>query len=666
MDPRLLRPFLLTGVGAAGLWGLIYVVVGAWVPAVIALATAATILVLVIIRERLSLTVLSNLAVAVTYVGVGALVVATGGYRELVAPWLLVLAIVSAFFLTPRGTAIWSGILILLTLGLVLAPRAGLAYPNAIPAHLADVMFSLSLLTAVASGGILIYFFARLQYGARAAVGEANRNLLSMLDTVPEPLVVFEPEADGRFRCTYANAPMTAVIGEDPSGRLLEETPLPELEATRQHLTRVVRSGRRLEGRRRARLHGEERLIQVISQPLVEGGKVRQIVTIVQDLTRQAADQKRLIHSARLAAIGELVAGVAHEIRNPLMVIGGTADLMEDHDAETLREDIHAIRTSTQRAARIVDGLLQFARQSEPTREPVDLNSVVRSVLELRQQLLLHHGIEVRLHLVPRPVTVMADRTQLEQVMLNLINNAERALIDDHTGDRWIEIRTGTDGDEAHLSVEDSGPGISRDALPRIFDPFYTTRAVGQGTGLGLSVSHGIVEEHGGTIAAASPEGRGATFTVTLPVAEAEPAPAEPEPETPAAEERSAARVLIVDDEPGIRTIVRRYLGKCGHEVREAGDGEEGLRLILAEPFDAVILDWRMPYLDGAAVYARLQEDHPEMADRVVIATGAVTAEEGDGSPATTGRPILAKPFELDELERTIAGMVAERETVER
>jgi hypothetical protein len=248
MDPRLLRPFLLTGVGAAGLWGLIYAVVGAWVPAVIALATAATILVLVIIRERLSLTVLSNLAVAVTYVGIGALVVTTGGYRGLVAPWLLVLAIVSAFFLTPRGTAIWSGILILLTLGLVLAPRAGLVYPDTIPAHLADVMFSLSLVTAVASGGILIYFFARLQYGARAAVGEANRNLLSMLDTVPEPLVVFEPEADGRFRCTYANAPMTAVIGEDPSGRLLEETPLPELEATRQHLTRVVRSGRQAGG----------------------------------------------------------------------------------------------------------------------------------------------------------------------------------------------------------------------------------------------------------------------------------------------------------------------------------------------------------------------------------------------------------------------------------
>jgi nitrogen-specific signal transduction histidine kinase/CheY-like chemotaxis protein len=404
----------------------------------------------------------------------------------------------------------------------------------------------------------------------------------------------------------------------------------------------------------------------VISQPLVEGGKVRQIVTIAQDLTRQAADQKRLIHSARLAAIGELVAGIAHEIRNPLMMIGGTADIMEDHDPETLREDVHAIRTSTQRAARIVDGLLQFARQSEPTREPVDLNGVVRAVLELRQQLLRHHGIEVRLSLAPRPVTVIADQAQLEQVMLNLVNNAERALIENHAEGRWIEIRTRIDGDEARLSVEDSGPGISRDALPRIFDPFYTTRAVGKGTGLGLSVSHGIVEEHDGAITATSPQGRGATFTVTLPLTEAEAAaaPAQSELELMATEP-VAARVLVVDDEPGIRTIVRRYLGKRGYEVREAEDGRAALRMIMVEPFDAVILDWRMPHLGGAAVYARLREEHPELADRVVIATGDVTAEEGDGSPDTTGRPILAKPFELDELERTIAAMVSEGQAAE-
>jgi two-component system, NtrC family, sensor kinase len=609
---------------------------------------------------------ISNITVAVTYVAIGALIVVTGGYRGMVAPWLLVLAIVSAFFLTPRGTAIWTGILVLLTLGLVLAPRAGIVYPNTIPGELADVMFSLSLLTAVASGSVLIYFFARLQYDARASVGEANRNLLGLLDTVPEPLIVFEPSRDGRFRCAYVNDPMKRIIGDDPTGRYLDEVGLPEAGATRAHLREVMQSARRIEGRRRVRHRGEDRLIQVISQPLIEGGEVRQIVTIAQDLTRQADDQKRLLHSARLAAIGELVAGVAHEIRNPLMVIGGTADLMDEHDAETLKEDIHAIRSSTRRAARIVDSLLQFSRQSEPRREVVDLNDVVRSVLELRRQLLRHHGISVRLPLAPEPVSVMGDPAQLEQVVLNLVNNAERSLIDNHTKDRWIEIRTARDGDRALLTIEDSGPGIAPDALTRIFDPFYTTRPVGQGTGLGLSVSYGIVEEHGGTIVATSPEGHGATFSITLPATEASAEAAEEKAKPSAGAHTGGGRVLIVDDEPHIRNVVSRYLGKRGYEVREAGDGEAALRLAEAEPFDVVILDWRMPRLGGAEVLARWHDEDPELAQRVIIATGDVTAEDADASTETTGRPVLAKPFELEDLERLVAAVLAESQPAER
>jgi signal transduction histidine kinase/ActR/RegA family two-component response regulator len=666
MNPRLLRPFLLVGVGAAGLWAGIYALVGAWVPAVIALSAAAIILVCVLLRERLSPAAISNITVAVTYVAIGALIVVTGGYRGMVAPWLLVLAIVSAFFLTPRGTAIWTGILVLLTLGLVLAPRAGIVYPNTIPGELADVMFSLSLLTAVASGSVLIYFFARLQYDARASVGEANRNLLGLLDTVPEPLIVFEPSRDGRFRCAYVNDPMKRIIGDDPTGRYLDEVGLPEAGATRAHLREVMQSARRIEGRRRVRHRGEDRLIQVISQPLIEGGEVRQIVTIAQDLTRQADDQKRLLHSARLAAIGELVAGVAHEIRNPLMVIGGTADLMDEHDAETLKEDIHAIRSSTRRAARIVDSLLQFSRQSEPRREVVDLNDVVRSVLELRRQLLRHHGISVRLPLAPQPVSVMGDPAQLEQVVLNLVNNAERSLIDNHTKDRWIEIRTARNGEQAHLAIEDSGPGIAPDALTRIFDPFYTTRPVGQGTGLGLSVSYGIVEEHGGTIVATSPEGHGATFSITLPATEASAEAAEEKAKPSAGARTGGGRVLIVDDEPHIRHVVSRYLEKRGYEVREAGDGEAAGRLAEAEPFDVVILDWRMPRLGGAEVLARWRDEDPELAQRVIIATGDVTAEDADASTETTGRPVLAKPFELEDLERLVAAVIAESQPAER
>ena len=663
-DPRLLAPFLVTGGGAALLWTAIYAAAGTWVPAVITAAVAAGFGIMAAAVQRgASLRLVRHLSVGIGFTGIFALVAVTGGYTGVVAPWLPVLAVFGAFLLSPRGIAGWGAALVLLTAALIAAQTAGVTFPVMIPEAVIPTLFALSLATAVAAGVILIYFFSRLQYRARASVAEGSRNLRRMLDAVPEPLVVFTPRPDGGFDCSYANGPMTRIVGRELSGRELSESGFPEPEASRKHLIEVIRAGRRTEVRRRVRLNGEERLIRVISQPLVERGEVRQVVTIVQDLTRYAETQKRLMHSARLASLGELVSGLAHEIRNPLMVIGGTADMMAAGDpAEELEEDLQTIRESTQRAARIVDGLMQFARQGKPLREAVDLNDVVRSVLRLRRQLVTHHEIDLRLRLAGESVTVTGDRSQLEQVVLHLLNNAERAAVETDGPERWVEVRTRRDEREVTLSVGDSGAGIPYETLSQVFDPFFTTRAVGDGTGLGLSISHGIVEEHGGSITVESPPGLGAVFSVTLPRATLEATP-ETSAEEEGEEEQTTSgemepTVLIADDEPHIRRLVVRYLGSRGYRVREAGDGEEALRMAEAEPFDAVILDWRMPGMGGREVHAQWKKERPALADRIVFVTGESSVAGDANAPAATGRPVLAKPFDLGDLEREIGVVV--------
>lgn len=452
---------------------------------------------------------------------------------------------------------------------------------------------------------------------------------------------------------------MARLVGQEPTGLKLDEAGVALRQITRHFLGEVTTSDRRHVARKPVRVRGEARLLQVISQPLVESGEIRQVVAIVQDLTRESRDQQLLMRSARLASIGELVAGVAHELRNPLMVIRGVADTMDASDREGLEEDARAIRESAGRASRIVDGLLKFSRQTEPERRVIDLNEVIRSVLELRQRLLVHAGIEVRLRLEADPVMAAGDHAQLEQVVLNLLNNAEKALLDGDADDRWIEMRTESKSRHVRLSVEDNGPGIPPDLVERIFDPFFTTRPVGDGTGLGLALVYGIVEEHGGTVSARSPPGHGAIFSITLPRASEAGAPSSPlrSPDEPPS---ATGCVLVVDDEPHIRRVIARFLRHRGYRVREAENGQVALEMANAEDFDAVILDWRMPEVGGAEVYDRWREERPDLAERVIIATGDVTVGREGGGPSAAGRPVLQKPFDLVDLAKQVAAVISQ------
>ncbi len=384
-------------------------------------------------------------------------------------------------------------------------------------------------------------------------------------------------------------------------------------------------------------------------------------VTTEMDWRRDVGELRRadaqLRRAERLASLGTLLSGVAHELNNPLAAVRSFAQLLLlDERPPDDREALEIIEREAVRAAKIVADLRRVARQTQAegdARAPVQLNEVVRHVLQLRGYTLATHNVEVRQDLAPGLPPVHADRGEMEQVVLHLVLNAEHSLAD-RPGERRLLLRTRPGRLGVALEVVDTGPGIPPEHLERIFDPFWTTREPGKGAGLGLSMVYGIVAGHGGEIRVESEPGRGAAFTVELP---ALPAPADAgagdEAGLPAG---PGLRVLVVDDEAPIRHSLARYLARRGHAVDQAADGREALRRLdaAAEPYDVVLADLRMPGLSGDRLLAEMRVRHPGSEHRLVFITGDALGEEMAGAIASSGVPVVFKPFELEQVARAV------------
>lgn len=380
---------------------------------------------------------------------------------------------------------------------------------------------------------------------------------------------------------------------------------------------------------------------------------------------RLKTTQAQLIQSEKLSGIGEFVAGVAHELNNPLTTVMGFSELLKQQPGGDPAQQryLDLIYKSAQRCHKIVQALLSFARRHQPERKPVSLNALVEAALEIVAYPLRTSNIEVRTRLEANLPPTWADPHQIQQVLLNLINNARQA-IESHAPRGWIQIRTELSGSRLRLSVQDSGPGIAPEHLPKIFDPFFTTKEVGKGTGLGLSLCYGIIKEHGGSIHAVSPPGEGATFIVELPVADtATGATPEslPAPEADSAEPREGVgkRVLVIDDEAPILELVRETLSRRGFEVDVATDGETGLRLLGQRRYDLTLCDWKMPGLTGREVFERLRARDPAQSRRVIFITGDVVNEQTRRFLSEHGRPCLPKPFTLTEFREAVSRVFA-------
>jgi two-component system NtrC family sensor kinase len=248
-----------------------------------------------------------------------------------------------------------------------------------------------------------------------------------------------------------------------------------------------------------------------------EQGQVTSIVVVMSDVTDAASLQAKLMHAEKMAAVGQLVSGVAHEVNNPLTAILGFADLLMENPElpDSARKDLRVILQEAQRTKQIVQNLLSFARQMPPQRKPVQLNAILKRTIQLRAYDFHSRGVAVSEQVQDDLPFVIGDSQQLQQVFLNILNNAYDAVRESGSGAR-INITTARKGDFVEVSFRDNGHGIHQP--DRIFDPFFTTKQVGEGTGLGLSICYGIVKEHGGEIFCSNNGGEpGATFTVRLP-----------------------------------------------------------------------------------------------------------------------------------------------------
>jgi signal transduction histidine kinase len=373
--------------------------------------------------------------------------------------------------------------------------------------------------------------------------------------------------------------------------------------------------------------------------------------------------QAQLIQSEKLSAVGEFVAGVAHELNNPLATVMGFSEMLKETNSDPKhRRHLELIFKSAERCQKIVQSLLSFARRQPPERKPVLVNRLIEEVLEVVAYPLRTSNVQVATHFAPKLPLVLADGHQVQQVVLNIINNARQA-IEAHQDSGRISITTTNDARRVRIIIQDNGPGISPENLRRIFDPFFTTKEVGKGTGLGLSLCYGMIHEHGGNITAASKLGEGATFTIELPAADGVGADtvavSDGAPKSNPLE-GAGKKILAVDDEESLLLMIKEELSRHSYEVVTVTNGEAALRTLRENKFDLIVCDLKMPGLNGRQVYERLRQESPDNCRRMMFITGDIIGEPLRHFLETEKRPCLSKPFSLAELRQTIKTTLAQ------
>lgn len=371
------------------------------------------------------------------------------------------------------------------------------------------------------------------------------------------------------------------------------------------------------------------------------------------DLTEQERLQRHLIQSEKLASLGETIAGIAHEINNPLTSILSHAQLLTlRRGGPTDEASINTIVQESKRTADLVKNLLAFSRKESKQREVIGVNELIKQAVNLKRYQLRVNNIQLISEPCEVSYPVLVTAQQMQQVLLNLLNNAEQAIgKTDRQG--IIRVEAGRRGEKVFITVTDNGDGIPPHIMPYVFDPFFTTKNLGEGTGLGLSIAHTLIENHGGTISAKSEPGH-TIFTIEMPLArspkiasskETQPLPA-PAPRR----SKRLGRVLVVDDESAIVDAICEFLDMQNINTDKANDGHEALKLISKHRYDAIISDIRMPGLDGPQLYERAAAIQPAYRTRFLFMSGDLVRESTQGFVSSLNCPCLAKPFALQLL----------------
>jgi signal transduction histidine kinase len=486
---------------------------------------------------------------------------------------------------------------------------------------------------------------------------QSRRNLEAWLNSMTDCVVIIAPDSRIQFMNETASKQFGNWVGQ----------PCPDTLAKLEEYTVSI-----LQDHHRPHSEGNNRYVhefagreyEIAAAPLLNPERGLSVIHVLRDTSerKRMEEERRKLEqqaqiSSRLVAIGEMASGIAHEINNPLTAVIGYAHLLLEQEVpESLRADLVMINEGAQRVSGIVNRLLTFARQHRPRRENLDINTIITTTLELYGYELKTSNIEVTAHLTDEEITTVADPGQLQQLFLNIIVNAEKEMKMAHNGGRLI-IRSSCRQGWIRVSFRDNGPGIAPENLERIFDPFFSTREVGEGTGLGLSVCHGIVAEHGGRIYAESEQPGGTTFVIELPVVAAE--------ETPSAaaaleQEKSVpgAKILVIDDERAIRELISQVLNNEGHRVTAVDSAENALAKLRNERYNLILMDMKMPGMSGIELYGHIEEIAGSLARRVVFITGDVMGEDTKQFFKEHNSPYIIKPFSIKKLKQDVNALL--------
>ncbi len=510
---------------------------------------------------------------------------------------------------------------------------------------------------ATSLGGFLVTFTeTTAQHRAERAEAEADMLVRTIVESSPTTFLVtrvsdgkilYMPEAS---RALFGDADTSAGFFVSPGDR---DAYLAALQVTGALTEYPVRL-RRADG---SVMHG------LTSARVVDFRGEDVIVSATRDITEQLAMQEELERqreiahqNEKLSALGELLAGVSHELNNPLSIIVGYALMLQDKvEDPALRRRVDRIAQAAERCTKIVRTFLAMARKRPVRVEDCALNEVVEVAVDVAGYGLRSTGAEVSADLDPHLPPISADPDQLAQVFTNLIVNAEHALT--HLGPTGrLRIATYHDAERGQVvaEVSDNGPGMAPEIRARIFEPFFTTKAQGKGTGIGLAFCHRVVESHGGQIAVSSEPGRGATFWIRLPAAAPAGGPRAAPPGR-AAEPGGRRRVLVVDDEPEVAQVICEMLSEQGYVPEACASASAALARLAAEPFDAILSDVKMPGTDGGGLLAALARIDEGLVQRLGFVTGDTMGEAAQALLLRAGRPHLAKPLDPEALARLVA-----------
>jgi PAS domain S-box-containing protein len=443
-------------------------------------------------------------------------------------------------------------------------------------------------------------------------------------------------------------------------------------EATRGVFENLKSTGQPLTYENPIRTKDDRNILVLWSNNLIRDSAGNAIGTLSYgiDVTQQRRLERQLAQSEKMSALGQLISGVAHELNNPLTGVVGYSQLLLGADcSDETRHMLTIVSREADRCHKIVDSLLQFAREYEPRREYTQINDVIESTLSLKRYQLHVDNIQLELHLSEDIPETMVDPHQMQQVFMNIVNNAHQAMVE-HAGGGKLTVETDVRAGLGSVSTDDTivirftdtGPGIYEENIGRIFDPFFTTKESGKGTGLGLSICHSIVEEHDGKIYADSEVGKGTTFTVELAVI-AEEAISATEPNGEKAIEatrpvgttpETESRILIVDDEQGILDLFTDILEMMGHMAVTARNGSQAVDRLDEGEYDLIICDMKMPGFSGKRLYNFIKATDPGLAKRIVFVTGDTVSPETQSFLQSTGNMYIGKPFRVEEAKQII------------